>query len=169
MTTIVRPAAALLAAFFAVSAAAAAQAAGPIRVTSCEVRPHYAVVPGFHPGFYHAPYYWYDIYGYRYFQPPLAGHPDLAIAYRNESRVTATAIDFGLVDRGNLIAEVRDVGSFSPYATIEHQFGLDPNVYPIGSALYQCVPLRVEFRNGELWTNPHLPRLRRSIYSGENE
>jgi hypothetical protein len=52
------------------------------------------------------------------------------------------------VARGQLIAEVRDVGRFSQGASIKHGFGLDPNVFPTGSALHQCVPLRVTYHNG---------------------
>jgi hypothetical protein len=151
-------------------AAVASVAAQPvparhIQVTACDPRPSYVAFPGYAPGYYLGPrYYWYDVYGYRYYQPPVPGSPTLAIEYTNVSPVAAKVVDFGLVARGSLIAEVRDVGTFSPNVEIKHEFGLSPNVFPIGSALVRCVPLYVEYVDGTHWTNPHLPALRRSIY-----
>jgi hypothetical protein len=149
---------------------AAFAAGSPIKVERCEVSPGQTTVSGFSPAYYPAgPYYWRDPYGYRYHQYayPTSVHtsnPSLAIEYVNVTANPIKEIEFGLVARGDLIAEVRDVGTFSQGATIKHSFGLNPNVYPTGSGLNQCVPLRATYENGTVWTNPHLPRLRRSIY-----
>ena len=69
-----------------------------------------------------------------------------------------TDIEFGLVANGRLVAEVRDVGTFSPGAEIKHQFGLNPNVFPLQTALSRCVPLRIIFADGTTWKNGHLPK-----------
>lgn len=137
----------------------------PIRVVACEPQPPSLVVPGFVPGFYPmGPYYWYDVYGYRFLEPPIANNPTLSIDYFNVSPKVAKEVEFGLIARGHLVAEVRDVGTFSPNAEIKHTFGLNPNVFPIGTALPACVPLRVSFVDDTKWINPHLPAFRRSIY-----
>jgi hypothetical protein len=73
-------------------------------------------------------------------------------------------IEFGLVVHGNLVAEVRDVGTFSPGAEIKHEFGISPNVFPIQTSFARCVALKITFADGSKWKNPHLPALRRSIY-----
>ncbi|MGZ3510220.1 MAG: hypothetical protein ACXWNK_02680 [Vulcanimicrobiaceae bacterium] len=77
------------------------------------------------PGFYPAgAYYWYDVYGYRYLQPPIVGDPTLSIDYINVSPKVTKEIEFGLSARGHLVAEVRDVGTFSPNVEIKHAFDL---------------------------------------------
>jgi hypothetical protein len=139
--------------------------ARPLHVTTCDPRPGYVSAGGFIPAYYPGgPYYWRDIYGYRYLQPPVVNNPTLAIDYVNQTSVAANVIEFGLVAKGVLVAEVRDVGTFSPGAPIKHSFGLDPNVFPLGTALARCVPLYIKFADGSHWTNPNLPELRRSIY-----
>jgi len=137
----------------------------PVRVLKCDPQPPNVVVPGFVPGFYPAaPYFWYDVYGYRYLQPPIVNDASLSIDYINISPKVAHIIEFGLIARGALVAESRDVGTFSPNVEIKHQFGLNPNVFPLGTALPRCPPLRVTFMDGTKWVNPHLPALRRAIY-----
>jgi hypothetical protein len=121
---------------------------------------------GFTPAFYAGPRYrWTDVYGYPYLQPPIQPSGSLAIDYVNATSNTMTKIDFGLVANGRLVAEVRDVGTFSPGAEIQHTFGISPNAFPLGTALARCVPLRVTYKDGTIWRNPHLPALRRSIYA----
>jgi len=72
------------------------------------------MVPGYVPGYYpHGPYRWPDVYGYWYYQPPIATNATLAI-------------DFGLLARGQLIAEIRDAGTFSPNVEIKHAIGASP-------------------------------------------
>lgn len=116
-----------------------------IRVTNCEPHRHAVGYPG-HP--------WIDPYGNyhgaRYF-PGDDGF--LAITYVNERSVPATEVEFGLVARGWLIAVVRDAGKFSPGVAIDHEFSLDPEVFPIGTALPQCPVLRVKYADGSEWRN----------------
>ena len=115
--------------------------------------------PAYYPGGLFAPYIWNDPYGFSYSQATLApSDGTLTIDYTNISTRVMKTIDFGLVANGRVVAEVRDVGTFSPKAEIKHQFGLDPNVFPLQTALSQCVPLRVAFADGTTWKNPHLPR-----------
>lgn len=137
----------------------------PLHVTTCDPRPGYVSGGGFVPAYYPgSPYYWRDVYGYRYLQPPVVNDPTLLIEYVNQTSVAATLVEFGLVAKGVLVAEVRDVGTFSPGVAIRHEFGLDPNVFPLGTALARCVPLYIHFADGTRWRNPHLPELRRSLY-----
>ena len=157
------------AALFTVTAPAGAQLLPePIHVSKCAPEQGaVAVAPGFVRGYYPAgPYYWRDVYGYRYLQPAMStSSPTLKIDYRNVTSKPISEIQFGLVARGDLIAEVRDVGTFSPNIEIRHEFGLNPNVFPIGTGLPRCVPLHVQFADGTTWRSPHLPALRRSLYS----
>jgi hypothetical protein len=155
-----------------VAPALAVTSASPVRVNRCDpVQGQTVVSGGYTPGYYPAggPYYWRDPYGYRYRQyamPPTVHTTgsELKIEYVNTTQTPIKEIEFGLVARGSLIAEVRDVGTFSPGAEIKHSFGLNPNVFPIGSGLPQCVPLRITSESGSVWTNPHLPALRKSLY-----
>ena len=143
-------------------------ARSPIKVNRCDPMLNVTTYPvGFVPGYYPygAPYFWTDIYGYRYAQARVSRNAFLAIDYFNRSAVPISSIEFGLVANGRLVAEVRDVGTFSPGAEIKHEFGLSPNVFPIQTALAKCVPLRVTFQDGTRWKNPRLPSLARSIYS----
>lgn len=155
---------------FASEAATAVMAGAPVTVSRCDPIPGTVRRPrGFVRGFYPAgrPYFWRDVYGFRYRQwpfPTSTTAPTLNIEYSNVTSDPIHTIEFGLVSRGSLIAQVRDVGYFSQGAEIRHSFGLNPNVFPIGTGLPQCVPLRVTWHNGKTWTNPHLPRLERSLY-----
>jgi hypothetical protein len=63
-----------------------------------------------------------------------------------------------------LVAEVRDVGTFSHGAEIKHTFGLSPNVFPISTGLPECVPLRITYENGKVWHNPRLPHANPGLY-----
>lgn len=139
----------------------------PIKVNRCDPTLKSTTYPvGYVPGFYPygGPYFWTDIYGYRYTQAQLSRDAFLAIDYVNKSAVPIRSIEFGLVANGRLVSEVRDVGTFSPGAEIKHEFGLNPNVFPIQTGLPKCVPLRVLFQDGTRWKNPRLPALERSIY-----
>src|SRR5579875_2915623 len=123
MKTYFRPlaAAAMLAALTTAPALAVA-INHPIKVTSCDPRANGAGLPAYAPAYYPAaPFYWHDVYGYRYYQPVYAAaQPTLAIDYANVTDRTMKQVEFGLVARGTLIAEVRDVGTFSPNAEIKH-------------------------------------------------
>jgi len=74
-------------------------------------------------------------------------------------------IEFALVAGGHMVAEVRDEGAFSPSVEIRHSYGLNPKVFPLGTAVPLCVPLRVRFADDTLWVNPTLPLIVRSIYA----
>ena len=138
---------------------------GPIKVQACNPSSG-APPPGYINAYYPAGVFWWqDVYGYRYYEPRLtAPNPTLSIDYMNTWPKPASSVEFGLVARGDLVAEVKDVGTFSQGAEIKHNFGLNRNVFPLGTGLARCVPLRVTFADGTKWRNPRLPALRRTIY-----
>jgi hypothetical protein len=144
----------------------AAPSGNPVQVSTCNPQ-RGRTSPGFVPAFYPpSPYYWPDAYGYQYYQPPpITTNPTIEINYMNATNKTMKSIEFGLVARGALVAEVRDVGTFSPNVEIKHSFGLNPNVFPLRTGLPQCVALRITYADGTKWKNPQRPALRRSIYS----
>jgi hypothetical protein len=113
---------------------------------------------GYAPGWGYRGGYYGDVYGARYYQPAVTTtDPQLGIHYTNISSRPMTSIEFGLIANGHLVAEVRDVGTFSPGAEIKHKFGISPNVFPLQTGLPQCVPLRITFADGTKWRNPRLP------------
>ncbi len=140
----------------------------PIKVSACNPKRNTYMATGYAPAYYPVgvgPYWgWPSVYGLNYYQYPVQGHPTLGIDYVNATGVVMKDIEFGLVAHGNLVAEVRDVGTFSPGAEIKHEFGLSPNVFPLNTGLARCVPLKISFVDGSKWKNPHLPALKRSIY-----
>ncbi len=138
----------------------------PIKVNSCNPQLNTNAYPGYVAGYYPrlGPYGWYDVYGVRYVQPVMSGSAHLGIDYVNATQKVMSSIEFGLLARGSLVAEVRDVGTFSPGAEIKHEFGISTNVFPLGTGLPVCVPLRITFADGTKWRNPHLPAIQRSIY-----
>jgi hypothetical protein len=145
--------------------------AHPIKVNACNpernIRYNYAgYTPAFYPyGYGYGRYWgWPSVYGPTYYQYPVQGEPTLGIDYVNVTSSVMKDIEFGLVVRGSLVAEVRDVGTFSPGAEIKHKFGVSPNIFPIQTSYAQCVPLKITFEDGTKWKNPHLPALHRSIY-----
>ncbi|HEY1429789.1 MAG TPA: hypothetical protein VGF18_09460 [Candidatus Tumulicola sp.] len=139
----------------------------PIRVTTCNPQRNTYMSGGYVPAYYPGgPYWgWPSVYGYNYYQYPVQKDPTLSIDYSNSTNVVMTDIEFGLVANGRLVAEVRDVGTFSPGAEIKHQFGLNPNVFPLQTSFAKCVPLHIKFADGTKWKNPNLPALQRSIYA----
>lgn len=140
----------------------------PISVTSCNPQRNTYMAAGFTPAFY--PSYaggfwgWPSVYGPSYYQYPVQGNPTLGIDYSNSTQSVMKDIEFGLIANGKLVAEVRDVGTFSPGAEIKHEFGLSPNVFPLQTSIVHCAPLRITFADGSKWKNPHLPALNRGIY-----
>jgi hypothetical protein len=167
-----------IAALFAsgVATPAIAQTSNPaaathlIQVNRCDPQQSNSTVVygGYSPAFYPAgPYYWRDPYGFRYAQPAIVStNGTLYLDYMNVGHGAMKTIDFGLVANGRLVAEVRDVGTFTPGAEIKHQFGLNPNVFPLRTALPHCVPLHIVYADGQTWSNPHLPAMQRAIYGG---
>jgi len=81
----------------------------------------------------------------------------LGITYANNAHSPVKEVDFGLVARSSLIAIVKDVGTFSPGAKIDHEFSVDPEIFPIGTAFPQCAVLRVKYADGREWRNPDPP------------
>jgi hypothetical protein len=138
----------------------------PVKVSTCNPQRNVYMSGGFAPGYWPGgPYWgWPSVYGYNYYSYPVQGNPTLSINYMNATDIVMKDIEFGLIVHGNLVAEVRDVGTFSPNAEIKHEFGLNPNVFPIQTSFAQCVPLKITFVDGSKWKNPHLPALRQSIY-----
>jgi hypothetical protein len=120
---------------------AAVTSASPIHVNRCEPVQGMTTVSGYSPGYYPAGrYYWRDAYGHRYYQYPMTAtthtsNPTLDIDYVNTSPKPLREVQFGLVAKGDLVAEVRDFGTFSQGAEIKHSFGLSPNVFPLGTGL----------------------------------
>jgi hypothetical protein len=143
----------------------------PISVAACNpernVSYNYA---GYTPGFYGPAMYggawwgWPSVYGPTYYQAPVENNPTLGIDYRNATDVVMHQIEFGLLVRGALVAEVKDVGTFSPGAEIKHKFGLSPNVFPLQTSYAKCVPLKITFADGSKWKNPHLPAYKATMY-----
>lgn len=120
-----------------------------ITVTQCYPHRHPAGTPG-HP--------WIDPYGIYHGAadfPYSVGF--LAITYTNDAPETAEEITFGLVARGSLIAFAKDVGTFSTGAKIAHEFSVDPEIFPIGTALPYCAVLGVKYAGGSEWRNPNPP------------
>ena len=139
----------------------------PIKVSTCNPQRNTYMGGGFVPAYYGGvgPYWgWPSVYGMNYYSYPVQGNPTLSIDYKNATNVVMKDIEFGLIAHGQLVAEVRDVGTFSPGAEIKHEFGLNSNVFPLGTSLVECVPLKITYEDGSKWKNPHLPALRRSIY-----
>jgi len=142
----------------------------PIQVSTCNPERNVTYnwagySPGFYPGYAYGGYWgWPSVYGPMYYQAPPRDNPTLGIDYVNVTHATMKQIEFGLIVHGTLVAEVKDVGTFSPGAEIRHKFGLDPNVFPIQTSYARCVPLKITFEDGSHWKNPHLPAYRASMY-----
>jgi hypothetical protein len=126
-------------------------AGSKITVAECSAHQHPAGYPG-HP--------WIDPYGGYHGVtnfPYTVGF--LAIAYTNHATVAAKEVDFGLISRGSLIATAKDVGTFTPGVEIRHEFSVDPEIFPIGTALPYCAVLRITYADGTEWRNPNPPPL----------
>ena len=120
-----------------------------ITVTQCAPHRHPAGYRG-HP--------WIDPYGVYHNTSPFPYWVGfLGVAYTNNAPKAAKEVDFGLVSRGSLIAVTKDVGTFSTGTKIDHEFSLDPDVFPIGTAFPYCAVLRVKYADGSEWRNPNPP------------
>lgn len=122
-----------------------------IAVSQCN--PHQHTAGTAHP--------WIDPYGI--WHPGSAGtfpytEGFLGITYVNNSPKAAKEITFGLVSRGSLIAVANDLGTFSPGVTIDHEFDVSPEIFPIGTSFPYCAVLRVKYADGTLWNNPNPPQ-----------
>lgn len=103
----------------AMSMAAQITTEHPVKVSTCnpERNVNYGwagYTPGFYgPGVYGGYWGWPSVYGPTYYQPPVENDPTLGIDYVNVTQQVMKEIEFGLIVRGALVAEVKDVGTFS--------------------------------------------------------
>lgn len=96
-------------------------------------------------------------YGRPYTRTVAGRASTLEIDYKNMASQAAKEIDFGLVARKSLVAQVKDSGTFSPNILIQHEFDIPHSVFPLGTALPQCAILKVVYADGSVWTNPNPP------------
>ena len=138
------------------------------RVDRCEAHANVLAMPrGFRPGFYPAGrrWLWNDPYGFAFYQPPFATtNPAMYVDFTNVTTHVMTSVVWGLVANGRLVAEARDIGTFSPGAKIQRAYGISINAFPLQTALPQCVALEVTFQDGARRRNPNLPPIQHSIY-----
>lgn len=140
----------------------------PLKVTTCEPE-FYTGMPtyvGIAPYYPHFPYWQYTMnYPWNgfWYNPPvmLTSSATLTVNYSNQTQKVMKNIRFGLIANGMLVAEVRDVGTFSPGIEIKHDLPLSTNVFPIQTALPLCLPLEITFDDGSTWMNPSSTNLRR--------
>jgi hypothetical protein len=121
------------------------------KILVMECNPHRHTAAQSHP--------WIDPYGYRHRNLTYFPSWDafLAITYKNQASLPATEIDFGLVVRGSLVAVAKDVGKFSQGVTVDHEFVVSSEVFPLESAPH-CSVLRVKYADGSAWLNPIPPQ-----------
>ena len=120
------------------------------KILVMECNPHRHTAAEAHP--------WIDPYGYWHYSPTYFPSWDafLTISYKNKAELVAKEIDFGLVAGGSLIAVTKDVGKFSPGVTIDHEFVVSREIFPLRSIPY-CAVLRVKYADGSVWENPTPP------------
>jgi hypothetical protein len=150
----------------------ATSSGSPVTLKHCEVETGQTMITGgrFTPGFFprSGTYVWRDPFGRMYRQRRTPARisttdPALNVEYMNTAADPLEVVVIGLVTNGNLIAEVRDVGTFSQGAVISRSFGINPAILPL-TGMPQCVPLQATFKNGTVWTSPHLPALSPRLY-----
>jgi hypothetical protein len=143
---------ALLVATLAAPAVAQERQTPDSRIQIAVCHPHRHTVAEAHP--------WIDPFGVWHYG--RVGFPwwdgFLQVTYRNVAPVAASEVDFGLVARGSLVAVAKDVGTFSPGATIDHEFVISREVFPLGTQFPYCAVMRVRYANGSVWTNPNPPQ-----------
>ncbi len=161
--------------FLALSAPVAAQQRHLVfthklfKVSRCDAQQNVSTsYPAFTPGFYPyggRPYYWGDPYGYGFYQPPMtSSSPTMYVDFTNVTNKVMKDVVWGLVANGRLVAEAKDVGTFSPGAEIKHKYAISENVFPLQTGLPQCVALAVTFADGTHLRNPNLPQVRRELF-----
>jgi hypothetical protein len=97
------------------------------------------------------------IAGQPQYQPGSTGR--LAITFANAGAQPATSITFGLVQNGKAVAQPQAKGTFSPHVKIAQTFSLNKSIFPLAPAKPQCIALRVKWKDGTYWVNPHMPTL----------
>jgi hypothetical protein len=80
------------------------------------------------------------------------------VSYTNDAHKAASEVDFGLVSRDSLIAVAKDAGTFSPGVRIDHEFSVDPEIFPIGTSFPYRAVLRVKYADGSAWLNRSSPQ-----------
>lgn len=127
----------------------------------------YPAYVGYRPGFYPPgrPWYWRDPYGRGFYQPPYTtSSPTMYVDFTNTTQLVMTSIVWGLVANGHLVAEAKDVGTFTPGVEIRKKYAISENAFPLQTASPQCVALAITFENGKHLVNPSLPPERRQMY-----
>jgi len=138
------------------------------KISRCDAQQNVATtysgyVPGYYP--YARPWFWGDPYGYGFYQPPITtSNPTMYVDFTNTSDKVMKDVVWGLVANGRLVAEAKDVGTFSPGAEIKHKYGISENVFPLQTGLPQCIALAITFQDGTHLVNPNLPAIRRQMY-----
>jgi hypothetical protein len=152
----------------ATPALAVQSTSNPLHVKSCSAALNVSTgYAGYSPGFYPyagRPYYWNDVYARPYYQSAYTTtNPQVAVNYSNATSNVMSEIQFGLVVNGHVVAEFRDVGTFSPGADIKHEFGIPGAIFPL-QGQPRCVPLHIAYANGTKWRNPYLPPPGNGLY-----
>jgi hypothetical protein len=159
------------------STAGATPAPSPIKVMRCDLQvrggraggyststAYTGYKSGYAPG---TPYTWGDPFGHTYYQPPTSGSSNLFIDFMNVTQKAMKAIDFGADVSGAVIAEARDTGTFAPNAEIKRKYGVNPLAVPRESAKITCVPLKIEYADGTVWTDQELPPASKTLYQSK--
>lgn len=142
-----------------------------LKVSRCDAQQNVSTsyaYAGYSPGFYPyaRPYYWGDPYGYGFYQPPIStASPTMYVDFTNITNRVMKTIVWGLYANGHLVAEAKDVGTFSPGAEIKHKYAISENVFPLQTGLPQCPALAITFESGKHIVNPNLPAVRREMYA----
>ncbi|MGC8486379.1 MAG: hypothetical protein ACP5O6_12230 [Candidatus Baltobacteraceae bacterium] len=89
--------------------------------------------------------------GSTHYQAPLRSDPTVTIGYTNLAPKAIRSIDFALIAKGQIVADVRDVGDFAPGAKIKHSFALNPKIFPLGTGLAVCAPISITYADGTTW------------------
>jgi len=156
------------------SGAVASTSSSPLKVNRCDLEIRggraggYSSTTGFTgytsgwtPG---APYYFNDPLGASYYQPPTSGSSNLFIDFVNVTNKEMKVIEFGAEYRGVLVAEARDVGTFSSNAEIKRKYGVNPNLEPPKGLQLKCEPLKIEYADGTVWTRSSMPSPSPELY-----
>ena len=113
----------------------------PIRVVRCQINQPVATVT------------WIDSWGSSYTEPGTGSNVD--IDFVNNGSQDAVAIEFGVLVKNTLVAEMRNSGKFSPGVVIQHNLGLNAAA-ALKIKKFRCTALRVTWADGSQWTSPEL-------------
>jgi len=130
----------LLLAVSALTAVPARGATSPIRVVRCQINQPVASVT------------WIDSWGNSYTEPGTGNNVD--IDFINNGTQEAVAIDFGVLVKNTLVAQMRNSGKFSPGVLIKHNLGLDSAALKLKT--FRCLALRVTWADGSQWKSSEL-------------